>query len=97
MDAFDELQVRVKSLVAERDRVTVALERQGWRLPDTQANFVYFPLGERSADFARVCGEAGLTVRPYGNDGVRVTIGETEANTRCIEVAGEYVKVHPPV
>lgn len=29
-------------------------------------------------------------MRPYGTDGVRVTIGETEANDRLIEVASAF-------
>ncbi|MEP6797465.1 MAG: histidinol-phosphate transaminase, partial [Lapillicoccus sp.] len=43
--AYDELQVRVDALVAERARIAGALEEQGWKLPDSQANFVWFPLG----------------------------------------------------
>ena len=35
--------------------------------------------------------EAGLTVRQFGGDGVRVTIGETEANDVLIHVAGEFL------
>ena len=51
---------------------------------------MWFPMGERTADFAAACQEAGLTVRPYGTDGVRATIAETEANERLLEVAGPW-------
>ncbi|WP_068255789.1 histidinol-phosphate transaminase [Janibacter corallicola] len=88
--AKDELDVRVKELVGERARVVSALADAGWELPETQANFVWFPLGERIPDFVAACEEAGLSVRPYGTDGVRVTIGETEANDRLIEVASAF-------
>jgi histidinol-phosphate aminotransferase len=90
-DAFDELKERVDALVAERTRVVELLRGQGWFMPDTQANFVWFALGDRSADFARAAQEAGLTVRPYGTDGVRATIGETEANDLLVEVAGRFL------
>ena len=90
LDAFDELEVRVKELVSERERILAALRAQGWDLPDSQANFVWFPMGERTADFAAACQDAGLTVRPYGTDGVRATIAETEANERLLEVAGSW-------
>ncbi|MEW1955655.1 histidinol-phosphate transaminase [Terrabacter sp. NPDC080008] len=90
LDAFDELEERVETLVAERDRVVLALADQGWRLPRSDANFVWFPLGADSTAFSQACGEAGLTVRQYGEDGVRVTIGEVEANSRLIEVAGRF-------
>jgi len=90
LDAFDELNERVESIVAERDRVVQGLTDQGWKLPRTDANFVWFPLGAESTAFAAACEEAGLMVRQYGDDGVRVTIGETEANTRLLEVAQEF-------
>ena len=67
--------------------MTRGLAEQGWRLPDTQANFVYFPVGEHCTELAEACRDAGLVVRQYGNDGVRITIGEEEANTRLLEVA----------
>ena len=88
--ARDELDERVASIVEERDRVRSALLEQGWDIPDTQANFVWFPLGERTGDFVAACTEAGLSVRPYGTEGVRVSIGETEANDRLIEVARAF-------
>ena len=57
---------------------------------DSQANFVWFPLGEESAAFSAACQDAGLMVRQYGTDGVRVTIGEVEANTRFLDVAKAF-------
>jgi histidinol-phosphate aminotransferase len=90
LDAAGELMVRVKELVAERERVVAALRDQGWDIPDTQANFVWFALGDETAAFAAACDEAGLTVRPYGTDGVRATVAEREANDRLIEVAAAY-------
>ena len=95
LGAFDELKERVDALVAERTRVVELLRGQGWFIPDTEANFVWFALGDRSAEFAQAAQEAGLTVRPYGNDGVRATIGETEANDVLIEVAGQFLAANP--
>ncbi|WP_370890704.1 histidinol-phosphate transaminase [Janibacter sp. GXQ6167] len=91
LQAYDELDERVRALVAERDRVQAALADAGWKLPDSQANFVWFPLGERTPDFVAAADEAGLVVRAYGTDGVRVTIGEPEANDRLIEVATAFL------
>ena len=88
--ATDELGERVDALVAERVRVAEALEAQGWKLPASEANFVWFPLGADSSDFTAACMEAGLIVRQYGDDGVRVTIGEVEANDRLLEVAKAF-------
>ncbi|AKT50571.1 histidinol-phosphate transaminase [Arsenicicoccus sp. oral taxon 190] len=84
---FAELDERVEAIVAERERVAQGLAAQGWRLPDTQANFIYFPLGEHCTELAEACRDAGLVVRQYGDDGVRVTIAEPEANSRLLELA----------
>jgi histidinol-phosphate aminotransferase len=88
--AEHELAERVDALVAERERVLGALHAQGWQLPETQANFVWFPVGELTADLAAACLDQALMVRPYGTDGVRVTIGEPEANDRLIDVAAAF-------
>jgi histidinol-phosphate aminotransferase len=95
LQAFDELKERVDALVAERTRVVEALRGQGWFIPDTQANFVWFSLGDRSGDFTAAAQEAGLTLRQYGTDGVRATIGETGANDLLIEVAGQFLAANP--
>lgn len=91
LDATDELEVRVKELVAERERVVEALREQGWEVPDQEANFVWFDLGEDTPAFAAACEEAALTVRPYATDGVRATVAEREANDRLVEVAGRFL------
>ena len=95
LKAFDELKERVDSLVAERTRVLEGLRGQGWFIPETEANFVWFALGERSSAFSAAAEEAGLALRQYGNDGVRATIGEREANDLLIRVAGEFIAANP--
>jgi histidinol-phosphate aminotransferase len=87
LEAEDELLARVDALVAERDRVTGALTDQGWDLPDAQGNFVWLALGERTTDFAAAAEAAGIMVRPFAGDGVRISIGEVEANDRFLEIA----------
>ncbi|HET7397405.1 MAG TPA: histidinol-phosphate transaminase [Intrasporangium sp.] len=90
LDAAEELLERVEALVAERERVAQELADQGWTLPRSEANFVWFPLGAESTAFSQACEAAGLMVRQYGDDGVRVTIGEPEANTRLLDVAAAF-------
>ncbi|GGV91658.1 putative phenylalanine aminotransferase [Streptomyces gelaticus] len=90
--AEDELLGRVGSLVCERQRVQRALAGQGWTVPDSQANFVWMRLGDRTADFAAACEGAGVVVRPFMGEGVRVTIGEDEANDLFLKVAESYRK-----
>ncbi|MFE4592408.1 histidinol-phosphate transaminase [Streptomyces laurentii] len=85
--AEDELFGRVGALVAERERVHAGLVAQGWTVPDTHANFVWLRLGERTMDFAAECERQGVVVRPFAGEGVRVTIGEDEANDLFLKAA----------
>ncbi|MEU4918990.1 histidinol-phosphate transaminase [Streptomyces parvus] len=88
--AEDELLGRVGSLVAERVRVSAELARQGWTVPESHANFVWLRLGERTLDFAGACERAGVVVRPFAGEGVRVTIGETEGNDLFLKTAEAF-------
>ena len=86
----DELLERVDAIVVERGRVLAALREQGWQTPDSEANFVWLRLGADSAAFAATCEAAGVVVRAYGTDGVRITIGEREANDTFLEAAERF-------
>ena len=86
----EALMERVDAIVLERQRVVARLLEQGWDPPDTQANFVWLALGEDTPRFAAAAEAAGIMVRPYGTDGVRVTIGEVAANDVFLRVAGEF-------
>jgi histidinol-phosphate aminotransferase len=91
---IDDVVERVQSLVDERDRVTAGLRELGWFVPEAQGNFVWLNLGSNSAEFAALAGERALSVRAFGDEGVRVSIGEVEANTRFLELCAIYTK--PP-
>jgi histidinol-phosphate aminotransferase len=90
LERRDELLDRVDALVAERDRVVAGLRDVGWEVPEAQGNFVWFGLGERTADFAAAADEAGIVVRPFAGEGARVSIGEPEANDRLVAVAAAF-------
>jgi histidinol-phosphate aminotransferase len=88
--AYDELEVRVRQLVVQRDRVIAALRGQGWDIPDSQANFVWLELGERTIEFAAAADRAGLVVRPFGGSGARCTIAEPESADLLIQVCASF-------
>ncbi|MEU0359973.1 histidinol-phosphate transaminase [Streptomyces cyaneofuscatus] len=88
--AEDELLGRVGSLVAERSRVSEELVRQGWTVAESHANFVWLRLGERTLDFAATCERAGVVVRPFKGEGVRVSIGESEGNDLFLKAAEAF-------
>jgi histidinol-phosphate aminotransferase len=91
LEAFDELKARVDALVGERVRVLAGLRHQGWQVPETQANFVWLPLGADTLAFAAAAQRAGLVVRAFAGEGARCTIAEKEANDLLLHVARDFV------
>lgn len=87
LDAEDELFARVAVLTERRDRLAARLREAGWPVPAAQGNFVWLPAGERTAEVAAGFDAAGLIVRPFAGDGVRISVGEEEAVDRVVEVA----------
>jgi histidinol-phosphate aminotransferase len=87
--AEHELLERVDATVGERIRVIAALRAAGWHIPDSEANFVWLATGERTDSSAAACADAGVVVRPFGGEGLRVTIGEPEANDIFLKVAAD--------
>ncbi len=85
-----ELLERVDAIVAERTRVVDALREQGWDVPAAQGNFVWLALGGRTGDFAAAAEQAGIMVRPFAGEGVRVSIGEPAGNDVFLEVARAF-------
>jgi histidinol-phosphate aminotransferase len=90
--AEKELLERVDALVAERGRVLGELRSQGWSVPDAQGNFVWLSLGDRTAEFAAAAEEAGVMVRPFAGEGVRVSIGEPAGNDVFLSVAAQHLR-----
>ncbi|WP_071287512.1 histidinol-phosphate transaminase [Mycolicibacterium llatzerense] len=88
LDAADELLARTDAVVAERARVSAALREAGFELPDSQANFVWLPLSpEDTVDFVDAAADNKLLVRPYGQEGVRVTVTVPRENNLFLDFA----------
>lgn len=91
LDAADELLERTDAVVAERARVSAALLDAGYKLPPSQANFVWLPLVGRAQQFAADAANNRIIVRPYGDDGVRVTVASPEENDMFLEFAHRWI------
>lgn len=87
LDAADELLERTDAVVAERVRVTAALREAGYEVPPSQANFVWLPLPGRASAFAADAANSRIIVRPYGEDGVRVTVAAPHENDAFLTFA----------
>ena len=93
LQAAEELLARTDSVVDERRRVSAALTELGYPVPESQANFVWLPLAERTGDFAaQAAAEARVLVRPYGNEGARVSIGAAEENDAFLAFAEAWIR-----
>jgi histidinol-phosphate aminotransferase len=91
LEAEPLLLDRVAELVKARDALVVGLQDLGFEIPDAQGNFVWLPGGLDTETYAAAFARAGVMVRSCVSggdwDGLRITVGEPEANVRVLEVA----------
>ncbi len=92
LQAEAELMQRVEALKVERARIAAALIDQGWQVPSPQGNFVWLALGDESDEFAAACDDMGVSVRPFAGDGVRITIGEPQANDLLLTATDKWLR-----
>lgn len=85
---------RSATVAAERDRVVDALRAQGWQVPDAQGNFFWLGVGDETAALAERFRAAGILVRPFVGEGVRVSIGTTSDNERVLAAAAAWSAEH---
>ncbi|GAB3149154.1 histidinol-phosphate transaminase [Micromonospora sonneratiae] len=83
----EEVRRRCALVVGERARLTEAIRKLVPDVPESQANFVWLPLGDRAVEFAKACEARGVIVRPFAGDGVRVTVGTPAENDAFLAVA----------
>lgn len=91
LGAQDQLLARTDAVAAERERVTVAVRELGYRAADSQANFVWLELGDDAVPFAKAATDAGVVVRPFAGDGVRVTVTVPEENDAFLAFARSWI------
>ncbi|MFC5337423.1 histidinol-phosphate transaminase [Leucobacter denitrificans] len=89
-----ELQVRIDTIVEERDRVYAALKSAGLPVFPSQANFVWLEAGESTEAVNEVFRARGVSVRAFAGSGLRISIGSAIENDAVIEVAGLAAAAH---
>jgi histidinol-phosphate aminotransferase len=99
LDAEADLRERVHELVARRTALVAGLRAQGWAVPDAEGNFVWLPTGDDTLTIAAAFESAGLIVRPFAGDGIRISVGEAEAVDKVLRIAASVIenlpKPHP--
>ena len=86
-----ELFKRVDEVIAERTWFESELMKLGFKLPRSQANFVWLAIGVRTEEFALRSEGIAVSIRPFPGEGVRISIGERPALERVIELAKDFV------
>jgi histidinol-phosphate aminotransferase len=87
LDAEDEMTRRCALVAAERDRLTARLRGLLPGIPTSSANFIWLPLGEHSGSFTAGCLDLGVHVCDLSPYGVRVSIGDPDANEAFLSAA----------
>ena len=59
-------------------------------MPETQGNFYWLGVGETTASLAEHFAAAGVLVRPFAGEGVRVSVGAREENDRVLAAAAAW-------
>lgn len=97
LDRVDRLTERVRAVIAERDRVRAELRGLGLDVAASQGNFLWLPAdGWSAADMTAGLARAGVLVRPFGDAGIRVTIGSPEDDDQFLTALAQLLPVSPP-
>ncbi len=95
IDLEDELMERVARIAMVRDDLRARLIEQGWVVPEAQGNFVWLATGEETEAANDAFFDAGLTVRAFPPEGIRISVGEAESVDKLLQVAGDIVRNLP--
>ncbi|MGW5388022.1 histidinol-phosphate transaminase [Nocardia sp. NPDC003963] len=87
LEARHELLDRTGAVVAERERMRTALLAAGYGVPASESNFLWITLGAATVDFAEASAAAGVIIRPFAGEGVRVTAGDPHENDLFLDFA----------
>lgn len=97
LERSSELMARVQTIGTRRDELWQHLIDHGWDIPKSQGNFIWLPTGEATAEIAERLQAAGLIVRPFHPEGIRISIGEEQAMHDLRLIAQEIAEAVPAV
>ncbi|MGX6447860.1 histidinol-phosphate transaminase, partial [Patulibacter sp. S7RM1-6] len=85
----------VRTVTDSRARLQAALAERGIPTPASGANFVWLPVGEDAPALERLCVEQGVSVRAFAGEGVRVTVGDPDAEDAVLRAVDAYLAAGP--
>lgn len=90
LDQHTEIQAQVQETVRERDALIQLARGLGLPVSASAANFLWLSLGSDSGAFTERCAAASIGVRCFPLEGVRITVGSTQANAAVADVLNDY-------
>jgi len=87
----EELLARVQEVTQQRTHCEAELRALGVELHASQANFIWWPLGIRTDEFAALCTNHAIAVRAFSGEGVRISIGEPDAMERLVQIVRDFL------
>ncbi len=97
LDHEAELLERVAVIARRRDEVFEGVRAQGWPVPRSQANFLWFATGADTDAANEILVSHGIVGRVLAPDGIRVSIGEAESVEKLLAASAEVVEKLPRV
>lgn len=91
-----ELAERVLAVTGERDRMYAGLAAAGLPVRPSGANFLWLDSGPLTAVIAEQFEANALAVRVFLGEGIRISVGEPEANSRVLETARHFAALPVP-
>jgi histidinol-phosphate aminotransferase len=95
----DHIEKAIKNNAEQAEVLSAELNRLGYPVAKTWANFLCCELGEDASSFANRLQACGVTVQPLGLWGapsaIRVSIGTAEQNRRFLEVFESVAQSNP--
>ena len=97
LDAQSEMRTRVQAVASERERVLPALRAAGYDIPESQANFLWLRCDDETRE--SLVGDfrsAGILVRGYARDGIRISLADAESNDRVLALLSNHSAAEAP-
>ncbi|MFZ2529387.1 MAG: histidinol-phosphate transaminase [Rhodococcus sp. (in: high G+C Gram-positive bacteria)] len=74
----------VATVRSGRHHLRSGLSNLGIETPPSGGNFVWIPVGDRATELEAACVARGVSVRTFTGDGVRVTVGDRDAENAVL-------------
>lgn len=89
------LRERVAGIVSERERMWKHLTGNGFHVPPSRSNFLWLTGLADQPGLVSACADAGITVRDFPGEGVRVTVATPGVNDLVCAIASRFAPADP--